>query len=197
MTEGMKYGGVLLAGGASRRYGSPKAFAKLRGRMFYQYSYDILVETCEQVVVVTNDQLIDKFPQNLTVVTDLPRVKGLGPLAGIYSAMNAIKAENYFVLPCDMPLLTKEIVEKLKQCHTTDVTIVQVEGRLQPLVSLWNEGMKEQISIALAQKRLKMTSVLEDHDVTIVEAETLTDNIERFMNINTVKEREEASKWRI
>lgn len=187
--------GILLAGGLSRRYGSPKAFAEINGRKFYEISYDILNALCDDVIIVTRQELIHKFPKDKHIIVDKPPYSGCGPLAGIYSAMVTKKADRYVVLPCDMPLITEEVIRKLLQRHEKDVTVTVVEGRLQPLVSVWNGDVLEKIKQTLENKHYKMTEVLKTTDVEYVEASELTSSLYLFMNVNTLEDEKEARKW--
>jgi len=194
MTE-TSFTGILLAGGMSRRYGSPKAFATLGDRTFYEISYDNLRSLCDHVVIVTQQNFVSRFPSHLHVVTDDPTFKGLGPLAGIYTAMQSHTAHNYVVLPCDMPLLRHGVLNRLRSYHTKDVTVVTVDGRIQPLVSIWNKRTKQAIERCLKEKKLKMTNVLDRLQTVYVANNTLTDDTFIFMNVNTQEDDEEMRKW--
>lgn len=97
--------GILLAGGLSRRFGSPKAFAEIDGGLFYERTYQALEAACGHVVIVSREEFLPLFPKELDVITDLLVVAGKGPLAGIFSAMALRPAERYMVLPCDIPFI--------------------------------------------------------------------------------------------
>ena len=195
MTERKRCVGILLAGGLSRRYGSPKAFSKINGKKFYEISYEILSAICDHVVIVTRSELTHRFPKDKHVIIDIPPYSGCGPLAGIFSAMITEKADHYVVLPCDMPLLTKKIVRKLYDHHKKDITVTVVGDRLQPLVSIWDYHMVEKIKWMLDKRNFKMTEVLKLADVEYVEASQLTSSLHLLMNVNTPKEAKEARKW--
>ena len=87
--------GILLAGGLSRRYGSPKAFAEISGKKFYEIVYDTLNSVCDDVIVVTRKEFINWFPKEYHVIVDIDKFLGCGPLAGIYSAMEEIDADHF------------------------------------------------------------------------------------------------------
>ena len=44
--------GILLVGGASRRFGSPKAFAQFDGETLAERAWRILGETCDERIAV-------------------------------------------------------------------------------------------------------------------------------------------------
>ena len=188
--------GILLAGGLSRRYGSPKAFAEMNGKKFHELVYETLYSVCDEVIVVTRNEFIDWFPKEYHVIVDIQKYSGFGPLAGIYSAMEALDADQYVVLPCDMPLITSSILKELINYHTKEVTVVTSEGHLQPLVSVWNKNVKSKIRESLEKRELKMTDVLEKTDMTQVDGSHLACSPNFFINVNTPEEDKEMRKWK-
>lgn len=187
--------GILLAGGLSRRYGSPKAFATLDGAFFYEKTSAVLRAVCDEVVVVTREELLPKFPPDYHVITDIEPFVGCGPLAGIYSAMVAVEAEQYVILPCDMPLIDTMIMGKLIERHQSGITVVEVAGRLQPLVSVWNLSEREIILEALQAKRYRMQDVFDTSSIMKVDGVYLTNQLEVFMNVNTLEQDKEMREW--
>src|SRR5690625_2445000 len=148
--------GILLAGGMSRRYGSPKAFAQYDGKYFYEVAYEALATFCQHVIIVTRQELIERFPKDLHIIMDDPLFVGDGPLAGIYSVMENINANQYVVLPCDMPLVTSQVLEQLIEQHEHSVSIAVHKEKIQPLVSVWSKEVKADIYTALKNGHLKM-----------------------------------------
>lgn len=182
----MKTVGVLLAGGQSRRFGSPKAFATYEGRPFYRYSLDALRPFCDELVVVARPEFAEFFPNDVHVTTDLDSFTGMGPLAGIVSAMEMIEADRYVVLPCDMPFIEANVIEKLLQLHEGDVTAATVEGKHHPLVSVWNANVKPTIRQALLEGQRRVMHVLAKHEGHWIEGSLLTSTPEtNFKNVNT------------
>lgn len=102
--------GAVLAGGASRRFGSPKALAKLHGRPLWELAADRLGTVCPRVVVVAADP--ETFPG--PAVRD--RTPGLGPLGGVDAAL-ALAAEagmdGALVLAVDMPWAPEAVLRRL------------------------------------------------------------------------------------
>lgn len=193
--EGKRTIGILLAGGLSSRYGSPKAFATLNGKYFYQYSYDILQAICDEVVIVTRPELLQRFPEDALKMTDETRFAGCGPLAGIYSVMAEYEAERYVVLPCDMPLLELTAVKNLLERHEKSVTVVRTDKYLQPLVSVWNNEMKEGIEAKLAAGIYKIGTVFTDNLLHVVDVAEIAASDEQFINVNTREDEKEMSRW--
>lgn len=187
--------GILLAGGRSSRYGAEKAFANIEGRTFYEASYHVLESICDDVIVVTRDDLINQFSREYDVITDIDEYVGCGPLAGIYSAMMHKEAENYVVLPCDMPLITRDIMLKLVNKHQADITVVEADGRIQSLISIWNCSTKDKIAQALEQKQYRIRDVFGTTSIIKVDGSSLTTHQDIFMNVNTLEQDKEMRKW--
>jgi molybdenum cofactor guanylyltransferase len=101
--------GVLLVGGASRRFGSPKALARFGGETLAERAWRLLGEACDERLAVGKaaDRLALPFP----VLDDGSDVRA--PLAGIVAGLRAASNEICVVVPVDCPLLTADAVRAL------------------------------------------------------------------------------------
>jgi molybdenum cofactor guanylyltransferase len=82
---------VLLVGGASARFGSPKDLAEYGGETLRARAWRILGEACDERIAVGRDGLDDP---------------GTGPVAAIAVGLRAASHDLAIVIPVDMPLLT-------------------------------------------------------------------------------------------
>jgi len=180
--------GIVLAGGLSRRFGSPKAFAKLGNEYFYRIAVEAMSASCEEVVIVTLPELMKRFSNGENVMTDKVKYAGLGPLAGILSAMESVEANRYVVLPCDMPFIDDKAISKLISLHNKAVTAVISEGSYHPLVSVWDMQMKSTVREALEKKQLSVMKLLSLSNIAWVQGSVLTDDENwMFTNVNTME----------
>lgn len=196
MQKSNKIIGILLAGGLSQRFGSPKAFAEIDGKKYYEITYDVLESICDEVVIVTRAEYVDAFPKSYHVIVDKDPFKGCGPLAGIYSAMEAVCGDAYVCLPCDMPLMNEQVMKRLMKFHKKNITVVRSEGQLQPLVSVWSPAMKAKIYESLTSEIYKMTNVLDHAEVNEIDGKRLSDSSHVFMNVNTIENEKEMMEWK-
>jgi molybdenum cofactor guanylyltransferase len=90
--------GILLAGGASSRFGSPKGLAEYKGQTLAERAWDLLGQLCDERLVVGGDGLADP---------------GTGPVAAIAVGLRAATNEVAVVIPVDMPLLTGDALRSL------------------------------------------------------------------------------------
>jgi len=79
--------GVLLVGGASTRFGSPKALAQIDGETFADRGRRVLAEACDEVLVV--GKRADALP--FEVIDDGTDVRA--PIAGVVAGLRAARNE--------------------------------------------------------------------------------------------------------
>ena len=114
--------GALLVGGASRRFGSPKALALFEGETLAARGYRVLTEAFERVIVVgkAKDELELPFP----VLDDGSETRAA--IVGVAAALRLADAECVVVLPVDMPLVTTELLLALAEsCDDAEVAVPQ------------------------------------------------------------------------
>ena len=101
--------GVLLVGGASERFGSPKALAPFRGETLADRAWRILGGTCAEVVAV--GKAGDGLELPFAVLDDgsPERAAVFGVIAGLRAAAH----DTCLVLPVDTPLVTAKVLEEL------------------------------------------------------------------------------------
>ncbi|WP_010098680.1 molybdenum cofactor guanylyltransferase [Ornithinibacillus scapharcae] len=180
-----RIGGIILAGGMSRRFGSPKAFAKLDGIPFYEYIINAMKPVTDSIVIVTNDKLIERFQVNaptIEIITDNPTISGYGPLAGIYSGMDYLAFDWYLISPIDIPYIEVSVYQTLLQhiSYNTEAIIPIVNGRIQPLVSIFHRSIMDKIAAQLNRKELSLKQLLSKCKVDYIEM----NNEKAFQNIN-------------
>ncbi len=186
-----KIAGVIVAGGQSKRFGSDKAFSLYKGKPFFQHSLQAVSSITDDVIIVTSAALFSQFNglPNTKVVEDLEEFKGCGPLGGIYTAMSKYKAKWYVILPIDVPLVTSSLVNRLvnKIDDRYDAIVPIIDGKLQPLLAVYRDTVKEKIYSLLVSEDYKMGNILKGFSVLYLTEEEVGES-EAFHNINTKKD---------
>lgn len=179
--------GTVLAGGASRRFGSPKALARLHGRPLWRVAADRLATVCDRVVVVANDPVVTKRvreglaadrvpgagapirgheapPARVTVAGD--RRPGLGPLGGIDAALRAAAEaglDGALVLAVDMPWVEASALKRLAEAWRSGYA----GGASAPVAartgSPW--GFEPLCAVYLARDRARLGATLDGGDL--------------------------------
>lgn len=101
--------GVLLVGGASTRFGSPKALARLGDETLAERAWRILGEACDERIAV--GKRADRFALPFPVLDDGTDTRAA--LAGIVAGLRAAESELVVVQPVDAPAITPALLGEL------------------------------------------------------------------------------------
>jgi len=184
--------GAILAGGESRRFGSPKAFAKQNGVYFFQRAVEALRPFVQELYIVSHPTLVARFQQetNEKVIVDEEKYRGQGPLAGIYTVMKQTEADWVFVLPCDMPYMRASTIGNMVSYidASFDIVVSAHFGRVQPLVGAYHRRVIGDIERLLKAGNNRMFWLLEKSRVRYVNEEDFFEDERVFRNINRAAE---------
>lgn len=99
--------GVLLVGGASTRFGSPKALARLGEETLADRAWRVLGEAFERRLAVGKGDL--DLPFDVVVEPAEPRA----PIVGVVAGLRAAPTDVAVFLPVDCPLVTLDLLRRL------------------------------------------------------------------------------------
>jgi molybdopterin-guanine dinucleotide biosynthesis protein A len=176
---------LVLAGGASRRMGSPKSLlaADVEGTItLLELVVGRLSGAFAELLIAGPPELV---PPALHphLVRDLH--VGVGPLAGIEAGLAHAAHPVLFAAATDMPYLTPELAVRVVEASVAhDAAVPLVGGRLQPLAAAYRTSASGPIAAALGAGRRAVQEVLEELDVVVVEG--LDPRL--FANLNTPAE---------
>jgi molybdopterin-guanine dinucleotide biosynthesis protein A len=162
--------GVLLVGGASTRFGSPKALARLGDETLAERAWRILGEACDERIAVgkIRDGLELPFP----LVDDGTETRA--PLVGLVAGLKAARHEVAVMLPVDCPLVTPEILRSLAEACAGDAAVPQTG----PLPGAYRRTALPVLESCLAEGQLALRDALGGLDSTqVVVDERLLVNI--------------------
>ncbi len=180
--------GVILAGGESRRMGSDKSLLPLNGSLFIEHVYRQMADLFEEVIVVTNSpSLYQKLP--CRKVPDVYTAQGA--LAGIHSGLHHARFGKAFVVACDMPFLSGEVIRYLCSVDGGDLVIPRSPHGLEPLHALYSKSCLPAIKKVLEKGKKRIILFFDDVCAVEVAGENLA-NLDpeglSFRNINTPQE---------
>ncbi|MCS7006430.1 MAG: molybdenum cofactor guanylyltransferase, partial [Gaiellaceae bacterium] len=141
--------GIVLVGGASRRFGSPKALARFRGETLAERAWRLLEEVCVEVLAVGKaaDRLSLPFP----VVDDRSELRA--PIVGLVAGLRAAELPTCLVVPVDCPLLTAEALRALARALAVPQT--------GPLPGAYPRSLLPELEARIAAGELSLQGVSE------------------------------------
>ncbi len=164
-------GGVILAGGKSRRLGRDKASEMLLGRTLLQRTADRLVTLVEEIVVVRRaGQSIPELDLPVPVAVVEDAYPDTGPLGGIFTGLRAASSERCFVVACDMPLLQTSLLRYLAGCamgHDGAVP-VNAERFPEPICAVYDRRCLPAMERRLDEGLYKITAFFGLVDIKLI-----------------------------
>ena len=154
--------GVLLVGGASTRFGSPKALARIDGRTLAEIGWETLGRACDERIAV--GKAADALPFPFPLVDDSTSVRA--PIAGVIAGLRAATHDVTVFLPVDCPAMTPEALRLLGEACTG--AAVPQTG---PLPGAYAKSALPVLERRLARGELGLRAALPELDAQTVELE--------------------------
>ena len=140
-----KLTGNILAGGQSRRMGTPKAWIPYHGLPEVIRLNELLSHFCEKTVISIND-----WPENaprLMHFPDAPEYADSGPIGGVLTAYTRFKSP-LLVLGCDYPMITHDLIQTLISARDESkmATAFLNDAKVaEPLIAIYETSGLEQL----------------------------------------------------
>ena len=197
----------MLAGGASRRMGRPKAALALGRETMLDRQVRLLRAVSRTVWVIgpgAGSADIEAVTRSLTlsavpVIADA--LAGRGPLGGIYTALLHTRTEFNLLIGCDLPFLEARLLRTL--CDRAiesgaDATVAESrDHRIQPLVAVYRRRALLAVRASLERGDNRVTSFYRRVRCRVVRWPELTRagfSPRLFANMNTSEEYESARR---
>jgi molybdenum cofactor guanylyltransferase len=161
--------GVLLVGGASTRFGSPKALAVVDGMTLAERAWQLLGEACAERIAVGKRE----YPLPFDVLDDGSDVRA--PVVGVIAGLRAAQHDIAVVIPVDMPRLTTDALHRLAGA-CLDVACPPTG----PLPGAYRKTALAALERALAKRQLALREAIRDLDVAAVDLDPTV-----LVNVNT------------
>ncbi|MFW9819145.1 MAG: molybdenum cofactor guanylyltransferase [Candidatus Thorarchaeota archaeon] len=196
----------ILIGGASTRFGSDKGLFQISGKPLISYELETLGKLNYDIFLVAHSKkqvqdYLDKIEIERVmafIVDDYTLLENKDiktPLLGLYSAfkeLNELGYEKTFVLPCDTPLIQKNVIEFLvKASRDYDCCIPQWNNRLfEPLIAIYPiKKAFERSKEILKANLFKLTNLLDKNwKINYVSIENFIQPLDpqllSFLNVN-------------
>ena len=137
--------------------GQDKGFCALNQKPLISYSIDVLSPICNQLMIGANSENYKKF--GYPVIRD--EIVDIGPIGGIYSCLRSSKTNDNFVLSCDMPLISVELIEYiLSKREGFDIVIPVFKDFKEPLCAYYNKSITSGLLEAIHSNKYKIQNVI-------------------------------------
>ena len=174
--------GVLLVGGASTRFGSPKALALLGGETLAERAWRTLGDACDERMAV--GKVADGLELPFPLRDDGSDVRA--PIAGLVAGLAATEGDLCVFLPVDCPLVDAALLGRLAAaCEEVDAAVPQTG----PLPGAYRRSALPVLQRRLAAERLSLRDALAELATRTVELDWRL-----LVNVNTPDDLLEAER---
>ncbi len=196
----MKTGGIILAGGKGTRLGMQKAWAELGGCTLLQRAvFNLEFLGSEIIIVKAPGASLPPVTSCLNLKVTEDPVTGKGPLAGILAGLSASNYRQNLVVACDMPLLNRELLKYIITASSGfQAAIPRFGQQLEPLQAVYSKDCTPEIEKLMNGDRLKVDylfPLVRTHFIEMSDIERFDPQHLSFMNINTLTDLDNASKF--
>jgi molybdopterin-guanine dinucleotide biosynthesis protein A len=185
--------GVVLAGGASSRFGSDKAAAILAGRSLLVHVFERASPQVDRLMINRNEGALPELSGAFDVMAD--DWPGEGPLAGIVKALEIAGSLGFAQVasfPCDTPIFPADLINRLGDqlvAAKADCCMARQGAREQRALALWN------VACAPVLKARFLSGMRRLGDVSNAIATTTAEFERELLNINTPGDLDKAEHW--
>jgi molybdopterin-guanine dinucleotide biosynthesis protein A len=184
--------GIILTGGRSRRMGRDKALLPRPGdnqSTFISHQAALLSTFCDEVVLVARnaEQAANCILPGVVAVVD--QVPEVGPLMGLYSGLQSMRAMHALVVAVDMPFIQHALLAFLLSFPRDDALLVPVVNDApQVLLAIYPRSLLPTIETCLQGGERGPRALLNAARVRYIEEDQLREvdpQLRSFVNMNT------------
>jgi len=188
--------GVVLAGGKSRRFGGPKAFAPLAGAPMASWSVRAIQAAGLLVGVISDEEGVEAA---LGVPARPDLEAGLGPIGGLWTALQWARErgdDGVLLLGCDMPLVSEALLRTVLGWSDAAPAVVPLASDgPEPLCALYRVSCASTVEDRIHSEDRSLHGLAEAVGAVFIGEDVIaevTDPKIGFLNVNTVRERDRA-----
>ena len=181
---------VILAGGrGSRMGGVDKGLVSLNGKPLIEHVLVAIADQVGAVVINANRHQAEYATYGYPVIAD-SLGDYQGPLAGFLAAMQQVETADIVSVPCDGPLLSHDLVERLVSARAredAEIAVAHDGHRLQPVYALIPVSLRSSLQAYLDGGDRKIDLWYARHRMALAD---FSDVPATFVNVNTPEERD-------
>lgn len=189
---------VVLAGGKSSRMGFDKSTMVLQNKKLIESTIKKLDSLFDDIIISV-DSLEKKSEFNHDKIV-VDKVKGVGPLGGMISALEMAQSDRLFVIPCDMPVIDiKYISFMMKYMDDNEIILSEKNGYFEPFPGFYSKSLIPRIEELINQNRRSIRSIFECSRTKVIsesEWKKLGFSEEIFTNLNTTQDVEKYLSYK-
>lgn len=193
----LRFLGLVVCGGMSRRMGSDKALLDLAGVRLVERAVAALDGVVAQVVLATGSE--ERYTE-LGLPCVLDPVADAGPLAGLVAGLERAAergADALVVTACDTPRASEAVYRTLAekwQGSSSDALLLQTKNGQEPLIAIYGPRCADAARRALDAGKRRMTAFHSELKISYLDAAQVPVS-QPAINLNTPEELEAERQY--
>ncbi|MFH0977090.1 MAG: molybdenum cofactor guanylyltransferase [Spirochaetota bacterium] len=179
----------VIAGGKSTRFGQDKLLYKLDGMPILERVTSILKKIFGRIIIIGD--VSEKFGY-LGFESHPDLIRGVGPIAGIYTALTISETEKNFCFAGDLPFLNADLIEyMISVSDNYDITVPVVKSYFEALHTIYSKNCLEYIKATVTEGNNKIIKIFEKSSLMKIEESAIikfADPALVFKNINYIED---------
>jgi molybdopterin-guanine dinucleotide biosynthesis protein A len=181
---------AVLAGGASRRMGRPKASLPFGSGTLLQHQVVRVAPLFSEVLVVVKDTPDSALGRARVLLDSTARQ---GAIFGLTRGLEEVE-DHLFVLAVDTPVLAPALIAEIARRSlkmTASVLLPRAGGRLQPLAAVWRRAVLPLALERIASEQLSLQDLAQEAGAEVLEEaewRRFDPSGNSFENLNTLEE---------
>jgi molybdopterin-guanine dinucleotide biosynthesis protein A len=187
--------GIILAGGKSSRYGKNKALVEINGIRLIERVIGAVDSVFQHIILITNTP--DEYTYlELPTYEDL--FKGLGPIGGILTGLEALSDEAGFFVACDMPFLNTALIRHMVEVREDfDAVVPRIGWKMETLHAMYSKRCLPAIRRLIDSREYQIIRFFHQIRVRYVDEDEIRvfdPHLRSFFNVNRPQEISAARK---
>ena len=186
--------GIILAGGKSSRMGTDKGLLQLCGKHIVGYAIEALSGICNRIIISSTSDAYQSL--GYEVIAD--EIPGIGPMGGVYSALKESKTEKNLILSCDLPFVSKELLEHILSHGEGYQVAVPWQGNqhYEPLCGFYDLSILDKLGEFIREGNYKLPDLFDEISINklIINDRLSFYHENLFLNVNSKHDLQMAEK---
>lgn len=203
----MEIDAFILIGGRSSRFGENKANFEFDGITLAERSLQTVADAIKPASTRFVAGIADQTHQFVRLHSDVSVIfdiyPGCGAAGALHSALSHTRSEWIFVLACDLPFVSVDVIRLLAEQLSAEldaVVPVQADGAVQPLCAFYRveafRGLLDEL-VKSDKKLPSLKEIVQSKRAQLLSFEkisSLSNSVNLFLNLNTPEDLRKAEE---
>jgi molybdopterin-guanine dinucleotide biosynthesis protein A len=152
---------AILCGGKSKRFGGYKIFHKINGKTILELVYEKFKDKTDDVFLqLSSRQDLKRNLRHLGSKVHYDLTEDVGPIGGIFSALNFAQYDKVFIIAGDLPFIDVRILDELLIHYDNTIIMPRwLDRYLEPLCAIYSKDILPVVQEQIEKNDFKISNL--------------------------------------